>query len=189
MYNSNFKYFDKIIDVKYKNRQLFISEAEEVADAWQEFNEAFDSFICGNAYEYQKMWDAWSEEYDPLHNYDGKEVVTTEIDERTNKDVNPDLVIRNSGGTSTSTVKSSPYDADFQDVSKDETNIGQTSQTTEAHTLQHIEGAGKSKVTTEKGGNLGVTTSQQMIQSELDLRAKGFILEIIKDIINQITIY
>lgn len=51
------------------------------------------------------------------------------------------------------------------------------------------EASGTDTVTTVKSGNLGVTTSQQMLNSEWELRKRQFVSEIIHAFINTVTIY
>ena len=40
-----------------------------------------------------------------------------------------------------------------------------------------------------RSGNIGVTTSQQMLQSEIDLRSKNYARELVKEFFNLVTIY
>lgn len=45
------------------------------------------------------------------------------------------------------------------------------------------------KTKNEKSGNLGVTTSQQMLQSEIDIRLKNYVKMFVKTFINEISYY
>lgn len=52
-----------------------------------------------------------------------------------------------------------------------------------------VKEGGTQKQTITKHGNLGITTSQQMIMSEFNMRKKNFVVEALKDFINTYTTY
>ena len=49
--------------------------------------------------------------------------------------------------------------------------------------------SGKDTVEITKRGNLGITTSQQMITSEWNLRKRNFVVDVLRDFVNFYTIY
>lgn len=140
-----------------------------------------------------KALDAWLADYDPLHNYDGEEIsldvkkegkttLTNTPDSQHNKvtnraTVDAKTVVENDVTTYDSTTprldnKSTETPTggtetiyDYKNTSDSER--GETSMTVDGET---ISGNDISYHKLTKGGNLGVTTSQQMIQSEIDMR-------------------
>ena len=126
----------------------FKSEIED----W--FNvEKFDSF--------KRMIDALNEEYDPLHNYDRNEEWKDNGKVKVEGDVDTTM---NSHGESENKV--SAYDSS--------TYAPQGLEEHEEHSGQHVDN--DSTTTTNSGhsghlyGNIGVTTSQQMLREEYELR-------------------
>lgn len=109
---------------------------------------------------FTKWADALAVSYNPLENYDREESWTDETSGNVHNE--------NSG---TSTDKISAFDSlTFEDKAQ---NIGNgESDTVASNTVTH---------TARVHGNIGVTTSQQMLQSELDI-AKWSIIEQITDL-------
>ena len=140
-----------------------------------------------------KAFDAWTADYDPLHNYDGTEIsvdvkkegtttLTNTPDSTRNKvttraTADAKTVVENDVTTYDSTTprldnKSTETPTggtetiyDYKNTS--DSSRGETSMTVDGET---ISGNDISYHKLTKGGNLGVTTSQQMIQSEIDMR-------------------
>lgn len=140
---------------------------------------------------FEKWYNALQIEYDPLENYDRKENWT---DEHSGKDVTSGTT---SGTTSGSTTPPATTNTKTESVSAfDASTYQPKSQTVDAYTV-NVTGSdsstssGSSSNTLTHGekiehsarihGNIGVTTSQQMLQSELDI-AKFNIYEQIADI-------
>ena len=122
------------------------------------------------------LWDrfyrAILEEYDPLHNYDRNEKITDELTHghtvTTDDDLTGGLTIENQ----ISADNAGTYQPDSKSINggKDERDI------TEKHTGKdtHI-------ITTQTYGNIGVTTSQQMLKAEIDLLPALDIINYIAD--------
>lgn len=120
--------------------------------------------------DFSRMYAALYAEYDPLENYNGvEEVIDT-----------PNLTTKNvtnstGSGSTDANMDTSAYDADDyspenQSHSENEYTNGGESTTSETGNRQTV---------TRRHGNLGVTTSQQMITSELQLRSKYNMYEFI----------
>lgn len=140
---------------------------------------------------FEKWYNALQIEYDPLENYDRKEKWT---DEHSGKDVTSGTT---SGSTNGYTTPPTTTNTKTESVSAfDASTYQPKSQTTDAYTVQATgsdssTSSGSSSNTLTHGekvehdsrihGNIGVTTSQQMLQSELDI-AKFNIYEQIADI-------
>lgn len=125
---------------------------------------------------FEKWITALNVEYDPLYNYDRTEEWTT-VDDGT------DLTTRNladsqqgsstdtGSGTSTDTV--SAYNSNtFQNDRKNDSSSSGSTTTSTSGTETGTINVDHDNTQTRKGrayGNIGVTTSQQMLQAELDL--------------------
>lgn len=206
-YRANYNAYDKVILVKYGSRELYLDDATEPSESFNNFKELFNAFLEGGAYEYQRKWEALKAEYSPIENYDRTEATTTTTDAKTDtvtKDAktdtthNPLITVTASGGTVVETDETSPFDSGFKDVAKATTVQPQTSTTQLANDVRidygqdkttNNYGQDKTTVSSHVHGNVGVTTNQQMISAELELRANVFIYEVIHDIINNIAYY
>lgn len=162
-----------------------------LVDAWSVYSAMHhDDFI--------KALDAWLSDYDPLHNYDGEEIsvdvkkegkttLTNTPDSQRNKvttraTVDAKTVVENDVTSYDSTTPrldnkttETPTGGtetiyDYKNTSDSER--GETSMTIDGET---ISGNDISYHKLTKGGNLGVTTSQQMIQSEIAMRLQPLI--------------
>lgn len=159
-----------------------------------------------------KAFDAWSADYDPLHNYDGTEISVDVKKEGTTTLTNTPDSTRNKVTTrATADAKTvvendvTTYDstAPRLDNKSTETPTGgtetiydykNTSDSSRGETSMSIDGEtitgndiSYHKLT--KGGNLGVTTSQQMIQSEIDMRFQPIIKMYIDTFIREYAYY
>jgi len=95
-----------------------------------------------------RLWDALHEEYDPLYNFDRHEIIS----ETTSGDNTQTL-------DTTETGAKTAYNVD---------NFKDTDRKTQGGTISN-EGSGSRDVTTHLYGNIGVTTSQEMLKAEIKL--------------------
>lgn len=103
-----------------------------------------------------RIWNALHLEYNPIENYDRKEDST-----RTTSDSTSGSSTGTGNGTDVSQV--SPFNTgDFANDSK-------STNSTSSSATNSEESSGSDVYTSRVHGNIGVTTSQQMIQSEIDL--------------------
>lgn len=123
----------------------------EVLYAEPEFyKQAINAFFRKHNRTFTKWYEALQLEYNPLENYDRMEDWTDKAKGKSND---------NSSGSVTNKV--SAYNtSNLQTVSKDDTTASSDT------TMQN-----ENKRTGRAHGNIGVTTSQQMLQSELDINA------------------
>lgn len=139
--------------------------------------------------DFQYMWDALHAEYNPIENYDRHDDFTEEIDSTTNRESNVKTTQKGEANTVDSSTTTpgriteeqvSAFDsgsyqpakkiAESGTESSEGTSHGTNSSTTtgegtEQSVLDHTK-----KNIGRSHGNIGVTTSQQMIESELHLR-------------------
>lgn len=133
---------------------------------------------------FQKWMDALAIEYDPLNNYDRTEVWTEK--EKHSDASNGTQNASSQGTTNGSDITQndiSAYDsAEFQphDKTTGQTTTGSTS-SGNTTTSDSSNGSSENERKGRAYGNIGVTTSQQMLQSELDI-ARFNVYENIKDL-------
>lgn len=127
----------------------------------REFNDDMYYWGAAHAPEWKRAWDAYTATYDPIENYHRTGYKKEVLDGASTLDVtNTAYVAPESSETFYNTGKATTD----QDTTTDNTT------TTE----------------TEDKGNVGVTTSQQMIEAELALRAHNFIERfIVRPFINE----
>lgn len=168
----------------------------------------FYDYIGTTRDDFLKMWAAWNEEYAPLENYNRNETIThiknIGNEETTNTgDITAESSTENDS-TNTPTTKhyTTTYDSAAEnrlenyDVSTGKTSTGSTTtQNTSTETeyktttLQDLT-AHEVEINTNKTyGNIGVTTSQQMLQSEIDLRKQHLIAMYIDTFCKQYLFY
>ena len=127
---------------------------------------------------YQNKWQSdynvLTADYNPLENYN--RLFTREQDEtHTN--------IRTDNSENTTETQSSAFDSVVYENTDKTTTKGNGS------TVEDTSNIKINKFQEKTSGNIGVTTSQQMLQSEIDLRSKNLLSNIImKDIVKEITI-
>ena len=117
-----------------------------------------------------KMYDALYSDYNPLHNYDmlENESIGRKIDK----------TVTTPTGTTTQTNKSTTFDdTAYRDVEEITNSVNMTTEVTPSNTqtIENINGNFNNAEIRKlsRSGNIGVTTSQQMIESEIELRKKS----------------
>lgn len=127
-----------------------------------------------------RLCEALYAEYNPIHNYD----MTEEENGTNNKNVNTDMNVK-TDSTDTRTDKYNGFNStspsnvteSVTDTDGDVTTTGLKSKNQENDT---------NKRTLTRSGNIGVTTSAQMITQELVLRQKTFINDIVYNDIDKV---
>lgn len=157
--------------------------------------------------DFQYMWDALHAEYNPIENYDRHDDFTEEIDSTTNRESNVKTTQEGEATTTDSSTTTpgriteeqvSAFDSgSYQPAKKiaesgTETSKGNsqgtnnsttTGEGTEKNVLDHTK-----KNTGRSHGNIGVTTNQEMIESELQLRRFNLYKTIALEFENEFTI-
>ena len=124
------------------------------------------TFFTKNYRTYQKLYEAYMLDYNPIENYDRKEDLSRTSTSNSNVDTADNL-------TDNTVNKISPYDSE---TFKNDTSITNESSSTNKRQSNTDEDV---KEVNRIHGNIGVTTSQQMLQSELDIVHKLNIYELI----------
>lgn len=149
------------------------------------------------ALELQRIYDALTAEYNPIWNYDRNEKITetdkpdntvtrthNNTDTQTNRyDVVTQQNIDSTSENQISADNSSAYQPDNKNISNaGKTTVGNDGTITDAHTgtITDTEKGTRSNIdrTGHIWGNIGVTTSTQMIESETLIRAKRNLYDI-----------
>ena len=144
-----------------------------------------NNFFKRKKFNFDKMIAALNAEYDPLENYDRKEDWSDTFEEHVEGEAN-DETSSDSDGTSTSKISAMDSDALVDDTQGISHNEGTSKAKTTNAADRNNEGAHTGRV----HGNIGVTTSMQLIKEELELRKFDVMEQIVrafeKDIIVQI---
>lgn len=173
------------------NEWAFFSDNENVTESLQELFNHFVDLFNGDII---RIFDALSEKYNILDNYNGIEEITHGRVEntanfgkvKTTANMGKVTTTLNKNGvidTNTHSVANSEsaltVGGNFLDDSKDTTTQAQRTNETDAVTNTNETDArtdtnttSEHTITTTKRGNLGTTTSQQMLTSEIDLRTQ-----------------
>lgn len=119
---------------------------------------------------WSKMVTALQSQYNALHNYDRTETHTDKWSNDSTKNM-----VQSSGGSDTTTNKTAAYNGDaLATAGENKTAYGGTANTTNTD-----KDSGTRDYTIKAYGNIGVTTSQQMLESEMKLRGQYDIYSII----------
>lgn len=124
------------------------------------------------AFKWYKIYSAFTKEYQPLENYDMEEIRTPNLTENVKRNQSTDIHQETESGiygfNSTTSNPTATGEGDTTGLkANNETEDLKTNTGTESLT---------------RHGNIGVTTSQQMLESEIKLRQYGLLEEIFKDI-------
>lgn len=160
----------------------------------ESLNMCFGVYMATTRHDFITMYKAWTMEYEPLENYNKNETTTHIKNVGNEKTSNTGDITSN--GTTENDNENSPttkhytttydnatenrlesYDISTGKTSTDSTTTQNTSTETEykTTTLNDMT-AHEVEINTNKTfGNIGVTTSQQMLQSEIDLRKQHLI--------------
>ncbi len=139
------------------------STIQNLISLWQTYIKEWQHSI-------DKMYDALYSNYNPLHNYDmiENESIGRKIDK----------TVTTPTGTTTQTNKSTTFDdTAYRDVEEITNSVNMTTEVTpnNTQTIDNIEGNFNNAEIRKlsRSGNIGVTTSQRMIESEIELRKKS----------------
>lgn len=144
---------------------------------------------------WQKLYSTLSLEYKPIENYNMEEtektVGNTENTDNVNGTVNTSVNNKqNSSSNKTSSLYGFNSDTDInsdKDNVTDDSTINETGETKEVRDRTNMNNSTEDRTLT-RHGNIGVTTSQQMLQSEIELWQWTFFNDVFKDIDTMLTI-
>ena len=162
-----------------------------------------------NDYKYSRLWESTQQVYNMIDNYDKNSTITiTKSGKQKETSKTGDVISSVDSETSDTTQigqrkttnKISPYDSDkmydsnsslienTQDININ--RVGGNTRTTKGDDIRTTEYENYSETTTEHtSGNIGVTTSAQMIQGERELAVFSFWDVVIEDLVNYALIF
>ena len=179
-YTDNAEMLDFNINHDYENYVLLTSQ-KEVQNAYQEFVKLVKSHLLLNSYKYSRLYKTTLLEYNPIENYSMTESGT---DTRTPNITTTDTTnIGAQANSTTSTDSVSPYDSQsFTDSNK--TVVSENNGAREDSNTKTESGTETTKHDFKRSGNIGVTTSQQMLESERKVVNFTFLKIVFHNIIN-----
>lgn len=187
------KYFNDILWTYYYSRIVFYDEdkypMKQKITTYNNIRHTIANMINTKAYTYGKLWETTQLEYNPLWNVDG-----TTVTERELKQTGTDTNARSGSDTSTdsgsdvTTGQKTTYDTSFLDTDRSTLQHGMSnttqfgSQNQETRNLKDEE-----TITVTRSGNIGVTMSTQLIDSQRDTVQFDVLKFIVHDIVNEFT--
>lgn len=176
--------------IKEKYGGLYISSYFETVE---EVQDDIHISLRACAWGINKFWKAINIQYSPLDNYDGTETVTTTYGEHKTTNALGEAVTTTDYGLthSEATNRVNAYNvATAVDSDSSENTIDpKTDKTTSAAKNDTVTSESHvDKVETTKHGNLGVTTSQQMLNAELNIATRNYYEFIAMRVVDDITI-
>lgn len=151
------------------------SSLEFAGETIEDLGYLISSAISIYSYKWDKLYKTLSLEYDPIANVDAEIIETRDIASRHMSDT-----FGAQDGTSTS--GQAPYENDtLRNVAKNHT-------TSEEFENSHDEDAYIDEITTTRKGNIGVTSSQQLIEAERDVAIFKYLDVVFKDLMDVIAL-
>lgn len=184
-YMENESLYNTLI-VRKRGSQLADLDAENNTGVVSEWYYLIESITMTHLDSWARLYYALSLSYNPIWNVDG--TIVTERDEHENTDNYGNQKITNGTRSDSTTYHSVSYDsATEKETGKDEFEQGQQENTIGAHEDTHTIGAESETVT--RSGNIGVTMTQQMLNSEWEFRKKSFFETILNTVLDEVGFY
>lgn len=165
------EYVENMFRLKYGTWETLDETSEDFKHTFNLYNE----YMTPNL---NKAIIALTAEYNPLNNYEGKTEIIQDYGQQTQNFIKGQESIKNTNNAVTDNTEDyvTSYDSStFSPSSKNKNDYGERISTTEngTRTDTNTINSYTNKVTEIKAGNMGVTTSQQMITEEISLRLKN----------------
>ena len=165
------EYVENMFRLKYGTWETLDETSEDFKHTFDLYNE----YMTPNL---NKAIIALTAEYNPIENYNSNSEVTEVYGEQTQNYIKGQESIRNTNNAVTDNTEDyiTSYDSDtFSPTGKNKNDYGERISTTEngMRTDTNTVNSYTNKITENKSGNIGVTTSQQMINAEIELRLKN----------------
>ena len=193
----------------FKKRYFNFFIADVFGDANNYMEDSIKELFIINEYKYTRLWESTQQVYNMIDNYDKNSTITiTKSGKQKETTKNGDVISSVDSETSDTTQigerkttnKVSPYDSDklydsnssiienTQDININ--RVDGNSRTTKGDDIRTTEYENYSETTTEHtSGNIGVTTSAQMLQGERELAIFSFWDVVIEDLVNYVLIF
>ena len=129
---------------------------------------------------WSKIYSALTEEYNPLENYSMEEIRTPDLTTDETQNEKTDLTVEKESEASNSYKGFNSDEPSLLSKSEGDETTTTTGAKADNEVSKKIEETGTE--TTTRSGNIGVTTSQQMLESEIKIRQYDFYKSIYEDI-------
>lgn len=171
-YLTDYKTMPAAIDAYYMG--IKYADLETVTDDLESFLAMVDLAILNNDYKWTKLYNTTLLEYDPIANVDAEIQETRDIDNRHHEE-------KYGAGKVTTKNGQAPMDSSAY------ANQSQSITDSDQKTDEHDEDAYKDVITTTRKGNIGVTSTQQLIEAERGVSDFKFLDILMADVINMLT--
>lgn len=193
----------------FKRRYFNFFITEDFGDVNNYLESSIKELFTINKYKYSRLWESTQQIYNMIDNYDKNSTITiTKSGKQKETSKIGDVITSVDSETSDTTQigerkttnKVSPYDSDklydsnssiienTQDININ--RVGGNTRTTKGDDTRTTEYENYSETTTEHtSGNIGVTTSAQMLQGERELAIFSFWDVVIDDLVNYVLIF
>ena len=171
-----------IFSIKYFNFIYISDDFTELGSIISNLSEIYNN-------EYTTKVGLLLKDYNPIENYNSSETETTSSENTTTSGNENTTTTTSSSRTENSgetTNKVSPYDSEnFSNDNNSNSSNTSTVNGTDSTSISdsgNISSNGTTSRTLTRKGNIGVTTTQQMIESEYELRAKNLVFEFLEKV-------
>ena len=154
------------LGIKYKTLEF-------AGDTFEDLEGLISTALSIYSYKWDKLYKTLSLTYDPIANVDAEIIETHDIASRHSSDTY-------GAQDATSTSGNAPYDSD------EIRNVAKNNTTTEEFENSHDEDAYLDTITTTRKGNIGITSSQELIASERKIAEFNYLDIVFRDIMNVI---
>lgn len=164
-----------------KNNLLLETESLEILYPNPDFlKQAIGAWSAKQLPVWQQLYDTTQYEYDPIANYDRTEHVVETTEGSTTGSSSGESSTTSSGSSSTTSKKTAYNSNTFVDSGKTESQGQQTDNSSDSAETSQERSDSRTLDSTVKG-NIGTTTTQQMIQAQRDIVAFNIVDYIIND--------
>ena len=185
-YMTNEDDYNNLIIRKRGSQLADFDDDDLLYDLYTDWYNLIESITIMHLDSWARLYYALSLSYNPIWNVDG--TIVTERDEHENTDNYGNQTITNGTRSDSTTYHSVSYDsATEKETGKDEFSQGQQQNTIGTHEDTHTIGAESETVT--RSGNIGVTMTQQMLNSEWEFRKKSFFETILNTVLDEVGFY
>lgn len=183
-----------IIDTKVKLDYANLTMVDDVTSA---DDSTIDDIIMATYFTNKYKWEGLKEstefKYNPIWNVEGTETTTDTYAEIVKNNTIGETKEKVTSGSRTDSSKDSIYpfnNEELTETGQNESTKGQQidEKTTNPHTDTEVTNARTDTHVLERGGNIGVTKTTELIQSQREILDFSWLWEIMKDIIDAITI-
>lgn len=179
-----------VLDYDYKQKfaNLLLQEQDETAFVTRTFNK-LNSVCIRKKYEWKTLYSSIIQEYNPIWNVDGTEKTEYSARGETNQVFSATDTFKSGERSGTTTDFAIPYNGTVEKETGKATSHNNTYTDTSTK-VQHTDTSNTDthNVKVTRQGNIGVTKTQELLQSQRDIAMFDFLDTVLKDCIYAITI-